>query len=33
VLDRGQIRTVLDASKTNADELTELVLGTATAAA
>jgi ribose transport system ATP-binding protein len=33
VLTGGQIRTVLDASKTNADELTELVLGTATAAA
>jgi ribose transport system ATP-binding protein len=33
VLAGGQIRTVLDASKTHADELTELVLGTATAAA
>jgi ribose transport system ATP-binding protein len=33
VLAGGQIRTVLDASKTHADELTELVLGTGTVAA
>ncbi len=33
VLANGHIRTVLEASKTHADELTELVLGTATVAA
>jgi hypothetical protein len=32
VLAEGRVRKVLDASRTNADELTELVLGGATAA-